>query len=288
MVTAAAARVKEADAAARVAAKEKHITDVIAATIGEAGNWNSQVVSEMRYITGWAVHRMLCALERQRYDPDAVAPANDGNWTEDKQVRVLLQSLDTSAGRNQGSRLQLGPGMCLVRAPTILVTFMLLLEKRLQLQVLHPAMILHHKQNIMTHTLETIRESRSVDKRWSALVGVLNSGREKTPQIGPRAGRRVLQLLVEQYLLSKQKTLRVGHGLIPDSQRQLKLRSAGKVAAASSERSALRILSSYSDIPVPALRAAVLAQQLTEAENTKQTEVARKMRVQSYEKGKTV
>ena len=27
---------------------------------------------------------------------------------------------------------------------------------------------------VMTHALETIRQSRSVDKRWSALVGVFN------------------------------------------------------------------------------------------------------------------
>ena len=146
-------------------AKTRALRNVIEASVGKEGQWNNTVVIHIRFIAGWIVHRLLCNVEKRQYSEDSRP-----DRTVEAQQLQLLQWFDTSTGRSIGGHSNLGPGVRLVRPQNIFVTFLLKLERHLQLELLRPADIIEHRADVFSNALHQLSVSHCLRDMWSRVM----------------------------------------------------------------------------------------------------------------------
>ena len=97
------------------------------------------------------------------------------------------------------------------------------LEGLLQRTMLHPQAAATYRGDLFHHIAEQLRNSIRVRDMWRDVECVVNTGlrkalesKEDTVAISKRVSVSVLQYFISTYLLSKQKTWRIGMGMAPE------------------------------------------------------------------------
>ena len=190
----------------------KTVKDAVAAvTPGKAVYFDEIVKSNLRYLAGSIVHSMTW------------------KYTKDEQARNMLSCLDTSMGASLPASCHLAPTQRLVRVLPQLFDFVVGLEKILQTQYLSPTIALHHVHNLFEWIEQSLNVHPEVRRLWTRVQcecqRILQSaGYDLSRRVSAETSVEVLQEFVRRYLLSKQRTWRIGNGVAPEHQNAMPIR----------------------------------------------------------------
>ena len=150
---------------------------------------------------------------------------DDSSDSDSEPTTVPTHAGDPKFRRTAGQGLHV-PHPCLSK-------FTRRLEGLLQRTLLHPRAAAAYRGDLFHHIAEQLRDSKTVRDMWRDVECTVNTGLRAAsgsvapgPAVSDRVFVCVLQYFVATYLLSKQKTWRIGMGMAPEYMSALPLKAA--------------------------------------------------------------
>jgi hypothetical protein len=199
----------------------------LSAVVANRGVWFDEVaVTNLTYLTGFVVRRVTEKVTRRQ-----VALKLSDEQAKQAQTACHWMNTNTQAYVPGGDK---APTQGLVHPREEVVEFMKRLEAFLQKHVLHAERAAQQGANLFTWAEAMLKTSPRVRTWWQRVECACNKDQGgvegKQWVVSKRVLVTLLQAFVEQLLLSKQRTWRVGFGVAAESMNQLPLRTALRAA----------------------------------------------------------
>ena len=215
------------------------VSEAISSARATIGCFSRVESLNLRYLTGFVINRLRDKVGRLWY-------LSEQERTE--AVR-FVDWMDSSEGASLPAGSHHSPTTRLVQPQESLAGFVRRLEGFLQRFFLRPAVAEAHGRNLFVHVEEALRDSTVVRKLWTdvqckanmALRPVMCPVEPAWTGVSAVTSVGVLQAFVEVYLLSKQKTWRLGMGIVAEAANEAALRLALKANQHSVTKSHLRV-----------------------------------------------
>ena len=194
------------------------IDNALGAAAGAASHgisFDSIERANLEYITGWVVSRLRRSYKKKHH------------------ARAMVLWFNINPLRSLPRSMKLAPTQRLVKPQPVLFRFTRRLETLLQQEVLTPKRALEHGDQLFPWALEFLSTDQRVRRWWDDVQckfnTAMNQAQKVESKVNKEASVNVLQRFVETYMLSKQRTWRLGMGLGPEAANAAALRTELKL-----------------------------------------------------------